>query len=677
MTKGRSKSILDLAFLVIAIFLLAHYFQEKTVLGNFRETLLYRFYDLIILLLFISSAYSIGSLGISFNRNKVPLDNYHIILSLGLGFTALYFISLILAMLHWVFWLSIAALIVIPVVIGHRHLFSVFVYCHEKYQQQKIINLSGLLIFFFLSIYLLLALSPPHAIDPTTYHLSIPQEYIADHGIPPDSRNLFSIFPSAMSILYMDLMLLGSDYLPKLLSYFFLILIIFSLRTFLGKISGNEVARYTVLLFLSQWIVQHAVIRANIDFHFSFYGLLVFLLIIHAWISPPKTNDQTRWATITGIFFGTTISSKVTALNVVAAAEVLFFYLIYKKSISWKQWFIFNLSAFLVFSPTLLRNILFLDDPVIYYIKNLVGIDSEIPLETLERYRAMGDIRDLFLLRLNLETFTLTPFFMYFNGYFPSTNFDGYISPFYLLTLPFALFVSKVNQALKPALLLILVYYIMWLKTAALTRYLMPILPIIDFVTVSTLFQYPKTINNGIWKFILLVFAITSLSSLLVKQRYFIGNSLSTFLGAVKRDIFLQKTASSTSVALNEYLDSIEKEDQKKTAVFMIFESKTYYLKRTSMNDPFYTNIAMLIKLKANGKDPIEWLKTEGFGYVIFDPFRIPWMRNESNDNDLINPYPEGIAKLDEYIQFFNEELEPEMEFLKQVGRNRIYKLPE
>ena len=59
---------------------------------------------------------------------------------------------------------------------------------------------------------------------------------------------------------------------------------------------------------------------------------------------------------------------------------------------------------------------------------------------------------------LSWKTFALTPLFMYLDGRYPSTNFDAFIDPFYLVALVFWIgvypspFLSRIEPAVKQVL---------------------------------------------------------------------------------------------------------------------------------------------------------------------------------------------------------------------------------
>src|SRR5206468_560247 len=130
----------------------------------------------------------------------------HAVIACGLGFIAQYAAVTLLAVAQgirpWTLW----AVLLIPVPLGLADLRTV----SERLRAGPPPlprDLVGLLIGLFLLAYGVIALSPEIGIDPLTYHLVIPREYLAHGGATSVTDNFMRIFPPAMSMQY--LLLLG------------------------------------------------------------------------------------------------------------------------------------------------------------------------------------------------------------------------------------------------------------------------------------------------------------------------------------------------------------------------------------------------------------------------------------------------------------------------------------
>jgi hypothetical protein len=460
--------------LVAAIAFTAHYLIAKTVLGGALAGLGHRLRDLVVLALLLASAWVVGERSLDWLRARLPAGAYRSALAVGLGLVPLSMAATLLAVVQAVRWWSLLLVLLLPFVLWPRQLLALPATLRTLRPAAWRPGVAALLGALVAVVYLALALSPPWDIDALTYHLTIPKEYLAHGGVPPGNGNFFAGFPAGMSMLYLYLMGLGSDLLPKLLHATFLLLMAVVAHAHFRARGGRRVAAWSVLFFVAQWTVQHGVQRANVDFHFAFYGLTAFLLLAQRWAPVAAANEPesggrspagepggelgevARWPALVGILLGAALAGKVHALACLAATALLLAVMAWRRMVAARQLLTVGALALAVYAPTLLRNLVYATDPLLFMVADRSGLALPAPAIVAARLRALGDMKDVFMTRPTPLNLLLVPFFAYRDGSYPTTTFDAVIDPLYLLGIPLALVLLRRDHFVRAVLLYLL-----------------------------------------------------------------------------------------------------------------------------------------------------------------------------------------------------------------------------
>lgn len=683
--------LLAILMLVVCFALLLDYIGRATILDINPIGFWNRLKDLVVLFLFILSAGVLGKNSLRLFKLDPQSLLYTNLLSYALGFIWFYIAGLLLAIFQIVFTWLLWIIVVLPILSFWRDALHQIKDLWSLQNRQIRAGIFSITAVSISVLYLIMTLSPPTWIDPLTYHLVIPAEYLAHGGVPNDNGNIFSVFPPAMSILYMFLMGMGSDMLPKLLHAFFLALIILVCYDRMRRWTSSGIARYAVLFFAAQWSVQHAVQRANVDFHFAFYGLLSFMILVDAVEKIKHRPTLSRWLIISGAFLGAAVSSKVHSISCLGATELLFIFLLFTRRIYFKGIVLFHISALLVYFPTLLRNLLCTGDPIALTFPGFVQYVFRMDPIEIVRFQAMAELKGLFMTDLTWITFILTPLFAYLDGWYPSTNFDAFIDPFYLISLILGLLFIKRNRLFQSLYVYLFGFYIVWLTSAGLARYALPILPLLCFLTVNVFFTLTEGCSVRIklnlqkgFKVLIICFVSVSALNMAIQKGPFLKNNLTGFFELVSREMFYADTRPGTlnTLYMGRFLDDLEDSRSEKPApdaakVFMVFASQSYYLNRPYYNDPFYVNLILLRDIEEGGQDPLDWLKKRGYRYVLTDFARVPWLKNPAKKNPHLNPYPDALKKLDAILDYWEKKIKPGLKYHTRIGRLELYEIPQ
>lgn len=651
--------------------------------------LVFRLRDGAVFALLLLSSWCVGAVALRRLGVELPPGIYRLSLALAVGFAWPMIGTLLLASAQLIAALSLLALLAAPLAWLPRErttlaadLATLLAARLRPGWPLGLAALAG-------GLYLLAALSPPVWTDALTYHLTIPREYLDHGGVPAVTDNVFRNFPAAFSMLYLVAMGLGSDLLATPLHALFLVMTLVVGCEFFRLHGGPRTATLATLLLLGQWTVQHGVQRANVDFQFGFYGLAAFLVVFDGLQPAAAQSPFARaWPWIGGLFLGLSVAGKLQGVTCVAGVAALLAAGWLRRRVGWRPIALCAAVSVAVYLPTLLRNVLYSFDPFVFLLTDRFGWTFGADPIELERFRGLGEMKAVFMTRASPVTLLLTPWFLYRDGAFPTTTFDGFLDPIYLITLPLGLFFLRARPFTAAIYIYLFGFYVAWMAAAPLTRYALPILPLLAFLSVDTLDSLISRARDGLQAGLRrvvsgLVLGLTTFQLLwfAVHNPYLVGSTVGGFLEIISRAEYLAPTAAGAGVRAGAQIAALETAAGRSTpdqqrAVFMILASESYHLGVRYYNDPFYVNLGLLARRQAEGIDPLEWLRARGFGYVLFERGRIPWLLGRAHDNPLLNPYPEGLARLRQDLDFFGRRLAPRLEPVWEDGPLVLYRIP-
>jgi hypothetical protein len=343
----------------------------------------------------------------------------------------------------------------------------------------------------------------------------------------------------------------------------------------------------------------------------------------------------------------------------------------------------------LAYLPVALRNGFFGVEPLFLFAPGLAPSWLAPDAAEVARFAAMAEWKDLFMTRPGPVTALFLPIFAFINGAYPTTNFDGFLDPFFVPALLVVPFLIRGRPVLRALVVYGVGFYVAWFFTAPLTRYLFPALPLLAYVTATALravIDWAKAAGRGFLgstiKGLIFAFATVCLASIVLDHGALLGHAVPGFLGFETREYFERLSGAHAHRDVAEAIDALEAQSHvsvppEDARVFYIFESRVYFLDRPYYNDPFYVNLVLLRDRAASGESPVEYLRDGHFRYVVTDFGRVPWLRNERNWNRWLNPYPEARRRLDTLLEFWNAEVEPLLIHRGRFGRIDLFEVPD
>lgn len=342
------------------------------------------------ILLFLLVSFAAFSLGHWIGQKFLPKPFFSgwqgLLLSLALGFEGLSLISLLLGSLKILYEQAL---------LGILAAFALFGAIRMKKPERRIslnnINLSfdeGLMLILVWAIVLinmLSALSPVVFYDAMVYHLNIPMEYLKSHRIFHVPYNMHSNLPQGMGMIYIYTLLMKSGVAAKLLNSFFGLLTAITLYLIARQWLSRRAAFITMLLFYSMPQIFLLSTLVNVDLPAAFYVLLALYCLLRS----AKQSDK-KWLLLAGIFCGVSMSFRYQ--NAIIAGMLLSSFIFLKKrslpsSETARQSFfsrrniieflkmgaIFCLAFLIIFSPWMIKNILYTGNPLFPLFYSIFG----------------------------------------------------------------------------------------------------------------------------------------------------------------------------------------------------------------------------------------------------------------------------------------------------------------
>jgi hypothetical protein len=435
------------------------------------------------------------SIRLSDNPSRCEITQ-HLMLSLGLGWGLLMYAAFLLGIAGLLtplaVWLLMLGLLIICLPEARRFSKDVSVLLKREVQEERTplllkIGLAGCAV-VLISV-LLVALAPSITHDAMVYHLNVPRIYADAHKIVPIPYNLFSNTVLNMEMLYALALSIDDFILANLLHFAMGLAALVALYAFARPALGKTVATLAVLILFFNPLVLNEISIAYIDLGMMFYFLLM-MACLWRW----SEKDEFRWFLLFCIFGGLFAGMKYTALHglIAAGAALAVIELGRKRSVRGflTKSVLFGAVAAAFVLPYLVKNYLFSGNPFYPLMYGLFGGRWLAPAQ-VERMLAyvnshgMGhDWKHLVMLPWNITVLGNSGF----------KNFDAVITPLWLAFLPAFFLVRRKPAILKWTVFLCTVYFLSWSTSTHITRYLMPLFPLLSLLCAYALIALSENI---------------------------------------------------------------------------------------------------------------------------------------------------------------------------------------
>ena len=231
-----------------------------------------------------------------------------------------------------------------------------------------------------------LAYTPPVSKDALTHHLALPKIYLAQGTLVELPDRVFSYYPMNLDLLYMVPLYLGNDIIAKYIHFCFALLTALLVFRFLRKRIGSGYGLFAGLLFLTTPMVLKLSITVYVDLGLLFFSTAALLALLE-WRRQDFKRHHLLWASV---WCGLALGTKYHGL-------IVFFLLVNilllvssrggrasqnstRRTLGYAG--VFITIALIVFSPWMIRNVLWKSNPI-YPLFNA-------PIQALSKY-AQGE----------------------------------------------------------------------------------------------------------------------------------------------------------------------------------------------------------------------------------------------------------------------------------------------
>jgi len=368
--------------------------------------------------------------------------------------------------------------------------------------------LVGLLAVLIISV-IILSCVPPVSRDALIHHLGVLKLYLEHGGVYEIPSFVFSYYPMNLDLLYIIPLYFGNDIIPKFIHFSFALLTAWLIFGYLRKRINALYALLGAFFFLSLPVIVKLSITVYVDLGLIFFSTASLLLLL-TWL---ESGFRLKFLIFSAIFSGLAMGTKYNGL-IIFFLLTLFVPFIHSRyaqgeksrfSESTGQALIFLFIALVVFSPWMIRNYMWTNNPIFPLYDNWFNpANSGLTGGSTNSAGPWGHfaVRSI-IFKESWWEIALIPVRIFFQGQDGNPKyFDGRLNPF-LFFLPFFAFYHIKNNlpVLRTEKNILLAFVILFLsfaffKTDMRIRYIAPIIPPLVILSVFGLHEINTIINN-------------------------------------------------------------------------------------------------------------------------------------------------------------------------------------
>jgi len=411
---------------------------------------------LIVDLLFgIIFSISLAGLGVIFFKKilRIKIDFFTgFFAGCGLAIIILYFTGLS-GLYNRIFFSAFIIIIFLFSIAGRRSLMRESFSIDKRYLIPLLLLAAVILVAAFSS------LSPPIKNDTLYYHLGLPKLWAGDGGIRFYPTIAFSATALNSELLLTPIVAFVSPEAAQFFTCIVGLMVMFLLGRGFNRLTGGSpvlalLALGSVPLFVS------GLTDAKNDYLAAGFALCSFLFYIDY-----VDTDKTKQIIFAGIFAGLAASTKANAIIYVISIFLVLLVARHKT----KDIALFGVAAILLGLPWYLKAYIQTGNPFYPFYNNL--FDSVYWHPVFDSFNKATNVR---LESQSLVNFITSPFRLV---YFPDI-FRGRIGPAILIFLPLLFFIKQIPRIIYKALLVSLIFYVLWYIAWPNARYLTPVIPL-------------------------------------------------------------------------------------------------------------------------------------------------------------------------------------------------------
>ena len=470
------------------------------------------------------------------------------------------------------------------------------------------------LLIALMAVNLLNALTPPIGRDALKYHLLMPQYYIQTGYVHPEPTNFYSYFPELVEMLYTFGLILSNDYSSHILHFYFGILAMLVIFSFVRRISGAGTALLCALTFYSMPIVSQLSSWAYVDL-----GLCFFTLLALSFFSYALEKMDSLLVILSASLFGLALGIKYLALISLYAAAILFPIRYLDSEEPSKRLPILRLGiCFFIISaipalPWLLRNVFLTGNPVYPFFYSIFGGPNwDAPraamydIVTHKSYGMGNSPVDFLLLPWRLVVYGAD-----------EAPFDGSIGPLYLVITPLILFFRPKHKPTTYVLIYAACFFFVWANLSQQVRFLLPGLGALSMCLYSVFDCEFKRVMVNRYTIRILTIGLLIINSSYPLEQFQRYQPLAFITGKVNREEFLMRHLKNYPPIqyINTHLPSGSK-------TYMLFVGNIgYYCKRSFIQESVFEDYTFknVLTSAASAQGIAAWLNKQAVSHLLID----------------------------------------------------------
>jgi len=386
-----------------------------------------------------------------------------IILSVGLGYGALAYVTLGLGLAGGLYRGAVVAAVLVAALLSWREIPAVLRRtAAAPPEAPEWRRFAGILLIVSAVGTLLAAMAPPTAVDALAYHLGAPKLWLQAHRIHPTPWHWATFQPMNIEMLYLAAMVLWGDTLAGLVNWSLGLWTAAALFLLVRHHFPGLAPWFVTGVFYVSAMVTFESADALIELGWTFFTVLA----LHASLRATAGGEK-PWLLLGGVFAGLAAGSKYTGIVLAGALTLAVLAGVPRDRgrVPAVLWFVLPVAVLVL--PWYLRTWIWTGDPFYPLLTAWSGHD---------RLRAsLALIYGRYGLGTGLVDLLAVPFRLILAG----RRFDGgeLIGPAYLSLLPLSLSAARRDRSVAALWFLVAAYGVFWFYTSQQARLLLPVLP--------------------------------------------------------------------------------------------------------------------------------------------------------------------------------------------------------
>ena len=507
----------------------------------------------------------------------------------------------------------------------------------------------------------ILALVPPVSKDALVHHLTVPKLYLKYGCIYEIPFMRFSYYPMNLDLLYLIPLYFGNDIIAKFIHFSFGLLTSWLIFAYLRRRINLTYAFFGVLFFLSIPIIVKLSITVYVDLGLIFFSTASLLALLK-WI---ESGFRLRFLFISAVFCGLAMGTKYNGL-IIFFLLTLFAPFVYSRynqaenpgfSKTAGHAVIFALIALLIFSPWMIRNYIWTNNPIYplydhWFNPQNVTLQSSLSLFKIRSY----------IYHESWWEIALLPVRIFLQGQDGNPQyFDGKLNLF-LLPLPFLAFYrikfnSNIIKTEKKILLAFaaLFFAFAFFSSGLRIRYISPIIPPLVILSVFGLKKFSDMVQDfsssihrkigWVVIFLIIIFSLIPNTRYVFSQYKYV-RPFDYLNGTLTRDEYIKKFRGEYPVMryINENLP------QDARILFFYLGNRGYYCDRDYVFDmqKGISTLWEIVKKSSSPEEVLTELKNRRITHLLirYDIFE-RWVKTDFEDRErhLIDQFFKNYVK--------------------------------